>query len=43
MMYEYVTFNDETMVCHSEIKEMNGEKYINIYFEKPIDDGFATA
>ena len=43
MMYEYVTFNDETMVCHSEIKERNGEKYINVYFEKPIDGGFCSA
>lgn len=43
MMYRYVEFDDETLVTHSEIREKNNEKYIDVYFEKPIEGGFCSA
>ena len=43
MMYEYLTFPDETLVTHSEIREKNNEKYIEVYFEKPVEGGFCSA
>ena len=39
MMYSYLTFPDETMVVHSELRERNGEKYIDVHFERPCDEG----
>lgn len=43
MMYEYLTFDDETLVTHSEIRNKDGENYIDVYFEKPVEGGFHSA
>lgn len=43
MMYSYVEFDDATLVTHSEIREKNDEKYIDVYFEKPVEGGFYSA
>lgn len=42
MMYEYLTFADDTLVTHSEIREKDSQKYIDVYFEKPIEGGFCS-
>lgn len=41
MKYVYVEFADETLVTFNDIrKDIDGE-HIDVYFEKPTDDGFA--
>lgn len=43
MMYPYIEFDDETLVTHSEIKIRENQKYIDVYFERPVDGGFESA
>lgn len=43
MMYEYLTFPDQTLVTHSELREKDNKKFIEVYFEKPIEGGFCSA
>lgn len=43
MMHEFVTYADGTLVVSSDIrKKENGEEYITICFERPMDYGFDT-
>ena len=43
MVYEYVTYPDETLVTFSDIrKKESGEEYIRICFERPTEHGFDT-
>ena len=43
MVYEYVTYPDETLVTFSDIrKKENGEEYIRVCFERPTEHGFDT-
>lgn len=39
MFYPYVVLSDETSISHSELKERNGQKYVEVQFEKPRDKG----
>lgn len=43
MMYPYMTLADETEIVHSQILEENGEKYIEVHFERPTEEGFDVA
>lgn len=43
MMYSYLEFNDETLVTHSQILNKNGKDSVEVHFERPSDDGFASA
>lgn len=43
MMYEYLTFEDNTLVTHSEIRKNDEGQYIDVYFEKPVEGGFCSA
>ena len=43
MMYPYITLADETEIVHSQIIEKNGEKSIEVHFERPTEDGFDIA
>ena len=44
MMYPYVTLDDETLITHSHlIKEKNGDKTVEVHFERPIWGGFDMA
>lgn len=40
MLYPYMTFNDETEITHSEMKE---DGRVKVYIETPIDGGFKCA
>lgn len=43
MMHEFVTYEDGTLVVSSDIrKKENGEEYIIISFERPMEYGFDT-
>ena len=43
MVYEFAKYPDETLVVFSDIrKKENGEEYIHITFERPMDYGFDT-
>lgn len=42
-MYPYLTLADETEIVHSQILEKNGEKSVEVHFERPTEDGFDTA
>lgn len=43
MVYEFAKYPDETLVVFSDIrKKKNGEEYIHITFERPMDYGFDT-
>lgn len=37
-MYEYMTLNDETSIFHSELKERNGQQFVEVQFEKPREE-----
>lgn len=41
MKYVYVEFADETLVTFNDIRKDNDGEHIDVYFEKPTDDGFA--
>ena len=43
MMYPYMTLSDETEIIHSQIIKKNGKDYIEVNFEKPIENGFCSA
>lgn len=42
-MYSYIILADETEIVHSQILEENGEKTVEVHFERPTEDGFDTA
>ena len=43
MMHEFVTYADGTMVVSSDIrKKENGEEYLIVCFERPMEHGFDT-
>ena len=43
MMHEFVTYADGTLVVSSDIrKKENGEEYITVCFERPMEYGFDT-
>ena len=43
MVYEFTKYPDETLVVFSDIrKKDNGEEYIRVSFERPIEEGFDT-
>ncbi len=43
MMHEFVTYADGTLVVSSDIrKKENGDEYIIISFERPMEYGFDT-
>ena len=43
MMHEFVTYADGTLVVSSDIrKKENGEEYIIVSFERPMEYGFDT-
>ena len=43
MMYPYMTLADETEIVHSQFLEENGEKYIEVHFERATEHGFDIA
>jgi len=43
MMYPYMILSDETEIVHSHIIEINGEKTVEVHFERATDFGFDTA
>jgi hypothetical protein len=42
-MYPYITFSDETEVTYSNIIERNGQREIEVHFERATENGFDTA
>ena len=43
MMHEFVTYADGTLVVSSDIrKKDNGEEYLIVCFERPMEYGFDT-
>lgn len=43
MMYPYIILADETEILHSQIIEVDGEKQVEVHFEKPTEEGFNVA
>lgn len=43
MMYPYMILADETEIAHSQIIDENGEKKVEVHFERPTENGFDTA
>lgn len=43
MMYEYLQFADRTLVSHSRIIEKEGQKTVQVHFERPKEGGFDAA
>lgn len=43
MMYPYMILADETEIVHSQILEENGEKSVEVHFERATEDGFDMA
>ena len=43
MMYPYLVLADETEISHSHIIETGEKKEVEVHFERPSEDGFATA
>lgn len=43
MMYPYMKLNDETEITHSQVFEQDGEKKVEVYFERPTEDSFDYA
>ena len=43
MMYPYMILGDETEIVHSHIIDENGEKSVEVHFERPTDEGFDMA
>ena len=41
MKHVYVEFADETLVTFNDIYRDNNGEHIDVYFERPIDGGFA--
>ena len=43
MMHEFVTYPDGTLVVSSDIrKKEDGEEYLIVCFERPVEGGFDT-
>jgi hypothetical protein len=42
-MYSYIILADETEIVHSQILEEDGEKSVEVHFERATEDGFDTA
>ena len=43
MVYEFAKYSDETLVLFSDVrKKENGEEYIHVTFERPMEYGFDT-
>ena len=42
-MYPYMILADETEIAHSQIIDENGEKKVEVHFERPTENGFDTA
>ncbi len=43
MVYEFAKYPDETLVVFSDIrKKENGEEYLHVTFERPMEYGFDT-
>ena len=43
MMYPYMTLGDGTEIVHSQILEEAGQTKVIVHFERPTDNGFASA
>ena len=43
MMYQFMTFNDNTEVVHSDAYFEKGIETVKVYFEKPVYGGFYSA
>lgn len=43
MMYPYMILGDETEIVHSHLIDENGEKSVEVHFERPTDEGFDMA
>ena len=43
MMYEYLELADKTLVTHSQIIEKDGQKTVQVHFERPKEGGFDSA
>ena len=43
MLYNFVELPNQTIISHSEILDRNGKEQVQVYIEKPIYGGFATA
>lgn len=43
MMYPYIVLWDETEICHSQILTKDGQKMVEVHFEKPVESGFCSA
>lgn len=43
MIYEYMSFPDETEVVHTQIIEKDGKPTVQVHFERPTEDGFDSA
>ena len=41
MKYVYVEFADGTLVTFNDIRKDNNGEHIDVYFERPTDNGFA--
>ena len=42
-MYPYMILGDETEIVHSHLIDENGEKSVEVHFERPTDEGFDMA
>lgn len=43
MFYNFMELPDETIISHSDSIIKDGKESVQVYIEKPIDGGFATA
>ena len=43
MMYPYMTFDDGTVVVHSQLLGDEGRPTVQVHFERPTDTGFDSA
>lgn len=43
MLHPYMTFADETEVCHTQILDRPQGETVEVHFERPTDNGFCTA
>ena len=43
MMYPFMKLNDETEITHSQILVEGGVQKVEVYFERPTENGFDCA
>ena len=43
MMYEYMELSDQTLITHSQLIEKDGQKTVQVHFERPKAGGFDMA